>query len=109
EPLGWNKWTAYGLGLAATDGCLVGDRRHVSFGSEDRDLVESFQACFGRRDAYISDEADGHYFRTQLGDVVLWRFLAEAGLTPRKSLTLGRLSFPDEFFWDVARGLLDGD
>lgn len=39
----------------------------------------------------------------------LWRFLAAAGLTPRKSLTLGALRVPDEHFFDCARGLLDGD
>jgi hypothetical protein len=108
-PLKWNVDSAYALGLAATDGCLVGDGRHVSMGSEDREQVEAFVRCVGRPNAYVSKDADRTYFRAQLGDVELYRFLLNAGLTPRKSLTLGKLRFPPALFWDVARGLIDGD
>ena len=109
SPIAWDGQVAYSLGLAATDGCLVGDGRHVSLGSEDREQVETFLRCVGRPEAYISKDRDRTYFRAQLGDVELYRFLADAGLTPRKSLTLGGLRFPPEYFWDVARGLIDGD
>lgn len=109
SPLVWNAQLAYALGLAATDGCLVSDGRHVAIASEDREQVETFLRCVGRPGAHISKDKDKDYFRAQLGDVELYRFLADAGLTPRKSLTLGSLSFPTEFFWDVIRGLMDGD
>jgi hypothetical protein len=33
----------------------------------------------------------------------------QIGLTPRKSLTLGRLAVPDEYFADFLRGCIDGD
>src|SRR5688572_26861634 len=33
---------SYAVGLAATDGNLSGDGRHMSFVSKDRDLVETF-------------------------------------------------------------------
>jgi hypothetical protein len=108
-PLAWNAQLAYALGLAATDGCLAGDGRHVAIGSEDREQVEAFLRCVGRPNAHISKDKDKRYFRAQLGDVELYRFLADAGLTPRKSLTLGPLLFPREYFWDVVRGLIDGD
>jgi hypothetical protein len=108
-PLKWGAGLAYALGLAATDGCLIGDGRHVSLGSEDREQVEAFLSCIGRPGAHISKERDRDYFRAQLGDVELYRFFEEAGLTPRKSLTLGPLSFPPEYFWHVVRGLIDGD
>ena len=108
-PLKWDSRLAYALGLVATDGCLAGDGRHVSIGSEDREQVEAFVSCVGRPNARISKDRDRAYFRAQLGDVELYRFLFAAGLTPRKSLTLGELRFPPAFFWDVARGLIDGD
>lgn len=108
DPLTWNPATAYALGLAATDGCLV-DGRHLAFGSEDLELVELFLGCVGRAGARISVDNGGRYFRTMIGDVALYRFLEEAGLTRRKSLILGPLRFPDSLFWDVARGLIDGD
>src|SRR5438093_1590760 len=109
KPLAWNAQLAYALGLAATDGCLIGDGRHVAIGSEDREQVEAFLRCIGRPNAHVSKDRDKTYFRVQLGDVELYRFLGDAGLTPRKSLTLGPLSFPPEYFWDVLRGLIDGD
>src|ERR1700687_896283 len=108
-PLEWDARLAYALGLAASDGCLIGDGRHVSFGSQDRHLVETFLSCVGRPSALIRKDSDREYFRAQLGDVELYAFLFVAGLTPRKSLTLGALRFPREFLWDVARGLIDGD
>lgn len=109
NPLEWDQNLAYALGLAATDGCLAGDGRHVSFGSEDREQVEAFLRCVGRPNAHVSKEKNKEYFRAQLGDVELYQFFSEAGLTPRKSLTLGPLSFPAEHFWHVVRGLIDGD
>lgn len=109
RPLVWDAQTAYAVGLAATDGCLLGDGRHVAFGSEDRDLVVTFLRCVGRAGGRISKDRDADYYRAQLGDVELFRFLTSAGLSPRKSLTLGALYFPAELFWDVARGLIDGD
>jgi hypothetical protein len=105
----WNEQLAYALGLAATDGCLISDGRHVAIGSEDREQVETFLRCVGRPGAHISKDKDREYFRAQLGDVELYRFFVEAGLTPRKSLTLGPLLFPTEYFWHVVRGLIDGD
>ena len=108
-PLVWDAQLAYALGLAATDGCLTGDGRHVAIGSEDREQVEAFLRCIGRPNAHISKDRDKRYFRARLGDTELYRFFADAGLTPRKSLTLGPLSFPPVYFWHVVRGLIDGD
>lgn len=102
---------AYVLGLLATDGCLVGDRRHLALTSSDVDLLETFRTLIGRPNAKIRHKTSawGSACDVQFGDVALWRFLEDAGLTPRKSLTLGELRVPDQFFFDCARGLLDGD
>lgn len=52
----------------------------------------------------------GHdLYRIQLSDVNLYRWLMGVGLTPRKSLTLGAIDVPRDFFADTVRGLLDGD
>jgi hypothetical protein len=79
----------------------------VAFVSTDRDLVETFLACIGRPGSKIRQQGNAH--RVQLGDVELYRWLENAGLTQRKSLTLGGLEFPDGLLFDVVRGLLDGD
>lgn len=109
----WN-WTpdiAYAVGLIATDGNLSPSGRHVSLTSNDRDLLETFLECI-QRSAKIGNVRGGYgtsSLRVQIGDVGLYRWLLSIGLTPRKSLTLGALSVPDDVFPHVLRGLLDGD
>ena len=38
-----------------------------------------------------------------------YAWFVEVGLTPAKSLTLGALAIPDQFFADFFRGCIDGD
>ena len=79
----------------------------MAFVSTDLGLVETFLHCVGRAGSTIRQQ--GNAYRVQLGDVELYRWLEDAGLTQRKSLTLGSLDFPDPLLFDVVRGLLDGD
>lgn len=110
-PVGWSSVMAYVVGLVATDGCLVNDRRHVSFTTADRELAELFLRCLDRppRFGVARTSAGNPIYRVQVGDVVLYRWLQSVGITPRKSLTLGPIDVPDHLFPDLARGLLDGD
>ena len=105
--LAWTADIAYAVGLAATDGSLARTGRHVSFVSKDLEQVESFLRCVNRPGARI--RKDGGAYRAYFGDVELYRWLAAAGLTPRKSLTLGGLWLPEKLFLHGVRGLLDGD
>ena len=43
EDIVWSPDLAYAVGLLATDGNLSSDRRHMSFISKDRDLVETLR------------------------------------------------------------------
>lgn len=105
----WSPLTAYALGLVATDGNLGRDGRRVSFGSTDYEQVATLLRCVDHPTIRIARDRDDLYFRAQISDRELHEFLAAAGLTPNKSLTLGALVFPEGLFWDVVRGLLDGD
>lgn len=109
EPLSWTPALAYAVGLAATDGCLINTGRHVAFVSNDRDQMEAFLTSVGRSIATSGLRKTGNTYRVQFGDVELYRWLEAAGLTQRKSLTLGRIEVPDHLFLDLVRGLLDGD
>ena len=111
RPLTWTDRLAYAVGLAATDGNLSGDRRHVVFDSEDAQLVETFLACVGRPIHYGRRVTltGGNCYRASFSDVELYRWFLAVGLTPAKSLTLGGIDVPDEFLFPVVRGLLDGD
>ncbi len=108
----WSPDIAYALGLVATDGSLSVDGRHIDLTSKDTEQLENFMRCIGR--AVKISEKYGSYStdkitRVQFSDVTLYEFLVSAGLTPRKTHTLGRLYIPDEYFFDFLRGHHDGD
>jgi hypothetical protein len=71
--------------------------------------METFLKCVGRSPSSSTVRKDGNAYRVQLGDVDLYRWLSDTGLTQRKSLTLGRVEVPSELFLDMVRGLFDGD
>lgn len=97
------------MGLVATDGCLTG--RAVTFTNTDRQLVETFIQCVGQTvkiGVQFKPRRQPAY-RAQLGNRTFFDWLISIGVTPRKSLTIGAIAVPDEFFLAVVRGLLDGD
>lgn len=120
EPMSWSREVAYAVGLVATDGCMS-PPRYVSFGSTDRELVETFLRCVGRPIRYSTRSAlaiarsrplivptrDFHI--AMFSDAALYRFLMSVGIGPRKSHAIGRLQVPPMHLPDVIRGLLDGD
>lgn len=107
----WTAAMAYAVGLIATDGCLIERGRSIAFVSQDAQLVETLLRCLGREPKYRTELTRlGHELhRFQIKDAALYRWLEQAGLTPRKSLTLGALNFPEDLLSHVVRGLLDGD
>jgi hypothetical protein len=110
-PLTWSDEMAYTVGLTATDGCLITGRRAINFKSGDRQLVETYLRLLGRKNRVKSHPTNtgGVAYYTQFHDSALYEWFRSTGLTPRKSLTIGALSVPDEFLFPLARGLLDGD
>ena len=110
--LEWSATLAYAVGLLATDGCLVRDGRHIAFVTKDEDLMREWLSCIGHeklRYARSKSRTGTTICRIQVSEVRLYRFLLSIGLTPRKSLTLGGVDVPDQFFDHFVRGLLDGD
>ena len=103
---------AYALGLVATDGCLSSDGRHIAYVSKDIALLRTWLLIIGRshlKIRIVRSSTGGLAYRVDAGHVMLYRWLMERGLTPRKSLTLGAIDVPSEFLADLLRGLLDGD
>lgn len=109
--LAWSDEMAYIVGLTATDGCLITGRRAINFKSGDRALVETYLRLLGRKNPVKSHptETGGVAYYTQFHDSRLYEWFRSIGLTPRKSLTIGALSVPTEYFFHAARGLMDGD
>jgi hypothetical protein len=108
--LSWSSEMAYVVGLTATDRCLVTGRRKINFKSGDRDLVATYLALLGRGNPIkVERTKKGVAYYTQFHDSQLYDWFLTTGLTPKKSLTIGALTVPREYFFDAARGLLDGD
>lgn len=102
---------AYVVGLIATDGCLINTGRHLSFDTNDEQLVITFLTCLGRPIRYsrIRTRIGNWRFKAQFGDVRFYQWLQAIGLHQRKSLTLGTIDVPDKYLAPLVRGLLDGD
>ncbi|MEK7520028.1 MAG: hypothetical protein AAB581_02180 [Patescibacteria group bacterium] len=107
----WSPQFAYAVGLVATDGSLSRDGRHIELTSADKEQIINFLYCL-QRDNKIGMKRSGSgklCFRTQVGDVVLYRFLTNIGVIPNKSKVLGRVKVPRRYFFDFLRGHFDGD
>ena len=113
-PLGvsfaWTSGLAYVIGLMATDGNLSSNGRALCLTSKDVDLLESVRDVLTLR-APITPHRGGFAdaYRLQWTNRALHLWMQSIGLTPAKSLTIGRLDVPDEVFADFFRGCIDGD
>jgi LAGLIDADG-like domain len=116
-PIPWSVNFAYGIGLIATDGHIsitANGYSSIGFTSKDRELVETFKLCLGltaktRTRQRLAFGKSFTTYETRFSSVQFAQWLAEIGVTPRKSLTLGELNVPTAYFVDTLRGLLDGD
>jgi len=108
---GWSADVAYVVGLIATDGNLGRKRPVITIVSKDTDLLETVRRCLGLITPIKSHSGvyGDHCRHLAWHDRSLYEWLCGIGLTPAKSLTLGPLSVPDEYFADFFRGCIDGD
>jgi hypothetical protein len=107
----WTPPVAYAIGLIATDGNLSRDGRHISVVSKDLDQLETLRRCLGLRVSVSEFQSTRGRLagRVQWSDRTFYKVLLTIGLTPNKSLTIGRLAIPDDYYPDFFRGCIDGD
>ncbi len=107
----WNAKLAYFAGLIASDGCLYNDGRHLVITSVDIEIIQNVQNIIvTRAKRKIQKGGTGlTAFRLQFGDVGLYDFLLNAGITPAKSKTIKLVNVPDLYYPDFLRGIFDGD
>ena len=107
----WSQNLAYAVGLLATDGCLSRDGLLVDLSSKDREQLENYCKCLGS-DFTIGEKwncVGDKCLRIQIKNRIFYDFLLSIGLTQKKSLTMGAIKVPSEFFFDFLRGCFDGD
>jgi hypothetical protein len=108
----WSADFAYAIGLIATDGCVSNDGRHITFVSKDKEQIDNYIKCLkisNKVGVSYSGYKRSRAYRIQFGDVNFIAFLKGIGIGPAKSLIMGPLNIPDEYFFDFLRGCLDGD
>src|SRR5262249_28404959 len=108
---GWSADIAYVVGLIATDGNLGRKRAAISIVSKDVDLLDTVKRCVGVPTP-IRPHGGGYrnrWYRLGWRSREPYTWLRGIGLTPAKSLTLGALAIPDDYFADFFRGCIDGD
>jgi hypothetical protein len=111
SPIQWTADLAYAVGLIATDGNLSRRPGRLSIVSNDVDLLDMLRRRLNLT-APIRPHRGGYGHRCHhiaWSDRRFYDWLTAAGLTPAKSLTLGPLAIPDEYFADFLRGCIDGD
>lgn len=112
ERIKWLPELAYAVGLITTDGNLSKDGRHIDFTSKDLQLIKTFKKCLKLKNKIglkTSGFSNRKYPHIQFGDIVLYKWLLEIGLTPQKSKTIEKLKIPNKYFFDFLRGCFDGD
>jgi len=113
KPIEWSPEIAYAVGLITTDGNLSPDERHLILVSKDLQLLRIFKKCLelknkiGLRRSGYTGKKDCHH--VQFGNVILYKWLLNIGLTPNKTKRVGALKIPNKYFFDFLRGHLDGD
>ncbi len=99
------------VGLITTDGCLSSDGRHIDITSKDSQFLQAIKLATGIKNK-IGAKYNGNNqrsFHIQVGNKNLYEFLLSIGLSRNKSLTLGALEIPNQYFVDFLRGVIDGD
>jgi hypothetical protein len=106
----WTADLAWVVGLIATDGNLSPNGRAVSVTSKDIDLLETIRCCMNLKNPIRKTIGGyGHAYRLQWTSRRFYTWLMGLGLTPAKSLTIGALEIPEQYFADFFRGCVDGD
>jgi len=115
NPLKWSSDIAYLTGLIVSDGTMHRKRPRIGFTNSEFELIEYVRDIV---DSEITSETYKPQKNSRDGSV-WWNymftsrryyyFLQEMGVTPDKSLTIGELEIPDQYFADFLRGEIDGD
>lgn len=107
----WSPELSYCVGLIATDGSLSVNGRHIDFTSTDYELTDIFRSiiCPHVKIGTKAGKDKKIAYRVQHGNVALYDFLLNTGLSVNKSKTIPGLLIPDEYYRDFLRGCFDGD
>lgn len=102
----------YCIGVIATDGCLTQRHGTIDITSKDRDyvyLLKSILKIKNKISLKYNSYTTKKYYHVQWCHHKLYDFLISIGITPKKSLTIGKLDIPKKYFIEFLRGVIDGN
>jgi hypothetical protein len=104
-----NLW--YLVGLITSDGCLSSDGRHIDITSKGYKFLQGIKDTFGldNKIGVKYNSIKQKAFHIQIANKNFYDFLLSVGLSQNKSLTVGAVNVPGQYFCDFLRGLIDGD
>lgn len=119
ENITWSRKLSYILGIITADGTLRRDRKLIKISSNDIDMLNEIRDFVGdfitkRKNPIHTNERVMHgktftNYTYAFTSEVLYDFCIEVGIVPNKTLILGELAIPEDFFSDFLRGVIDGD
>lgn len=115
----WTSNLAYFVGLIASDGTLRKYRNTIRIASKDIDLLEDIRTIVceeitGRKNRIVTEniklgEKIFVNYSYQFSSGLFYNFCLNIGIMPNKSLILGEIKIPGQYFKDFLRGIIDGD
>ncbi len=107
----WTCDMAYLIGIIMTDGCIRDERRELTIVSIDEELIKFFKDQLKTNYKVSKNKYGCSFARVYSEDIV--NDLINIGIVPRKSKVLSLSKIPDSkmniYFWDILRGIVDGD
>lgn len=104
----WTKESAWILGWVLTDGYIYEKRSpHVVLTIKDYSVVDNIRKVFN--DIRLPKERRAGLYTIMLNSRYLVNRFVELGVYQNKSLTVGLPQIPDEYFYHMLRGVLEGD
>ncbi len=106
---GSNLW--YLVGLITSDGNLSKDGRHIDITAKEKNFLQRIKESLilVNKVCKKNKGTPKQAYRIQIANKEFYEFLLSIGLTQNKSLTIGELKVPKEYFIDFLRGVIDGD
>jgi len=110
----FKKWScdmAYLVGMIMADGCVRDKRKELTLVSIDEELIEFFQKQLKSNYKSYKNKFGCGFVSVYSKDIVI--DLMKLGIVPRKSKIISLSAIPskqiDIYFWDILRGIVDGD
>ncbi len=112
----WSSNLSYLVGVIFTDGCVRDNRNELTLVSKDEELIIFFknELKTNYKTILVKSKVNNNIYNfVYVYSKHIIKDLLKIGIVPRKSRILSLSKIPSEYmdiyFWDIMRGIVDGD